>query len=201
MILFLRLPNISLFNGCSEALIIISSKYQSEQMKRIISLIFLVFVSVHLFAQSVEDRYFSRMTQDGTLYFIVPKKLGKCSGIKKFEYDMTYLSWSDSVTVNFTFRSKSVACPSELKIESCENLYLCSNYSLLFTDIVKDGYEIRVTSKFSVDEIERVLKCSESPVFMFKQDGVLRTAEYSKGAWDKDRKKLIDIYNLYKLSK
>lgn len=114
---------------------------------------------------------------------------------------MTYLSWTDSVTVNITFRSKSVACPSELVIESCGCLCRCSSCSMLFTDIVKGGYEIRLTSKFSVGEIERVLECPDSPTFTFKQNGVLCSAEYSKGAWKKDRKKLTDIYNLYKLSK
>jgi len=170
-------------------------------MKRAISYILFVFMAVQLFAQSAEGRYVSRMTQDGTLYFIMPKKLGECSGIKKFEYDMTCLSWSDSVTVNFTFHSKSVARPTNLRIESCGDSFQCSSSSLLFTDIVKNGYEIRVTSKFLVSEIEKVLQCPNSPAFMFEQDGVVRTAEYSKGAWGKDRKKLVDILNLYKLSK
>lgn len=170
-------------------------------MNRIIAYILLSFISLNLFAQSAEGRYVSRMTQDGTLIFISPKKIGVCHEIKNFEYDITCLSWADSVTVNFTFRSKSVDRPKKLKINSCDDSFICSKYSLLYTDIVKGGYEIRVTSKFPIQDIEKIFQCQTPPIFIFEQDGITRSATYSNRAWNKDRKKLIDIYNLYKLSR
>lgn len=141
------------------------------------------------------------MTQDGTIFFIMPKKISDCSGIKKFEYDMTCLTWTDSVTVNFTFRSASVDRPVGLAVESCGHTYTCTAYSLLYTDIVKGGYEIRVTSKFPVAEIEEMLQCESSPVFTFEQNHTRCTAAYSAGAWKSDRKKLKDIFNLFNLQR
>lgn len=152
-------------------------------------------------AQSADKRYTSRMTQDGTLYFIEPKKITKCDGLDKFEYDMTILSWADSVTINFTFKTKSLAYPENLEIRTCGNVIQDISYSLLFSDIVRGGYSIRVTSKISVAQLGEILSCNSSPVFFFKQDGVTKTAAYSEGAWKKDQKKLNDIYNLYKLRK
>lgn len=170
-------------------------------MRRIVTIFAIIFVAFQALAQSASGRYVSRMTRDGTLYFVEPKKLSECEGIKKFEYDMTLLSWADSVTVNFTFKSASVAYPGRLSIVTCGGGIACRDYSLLFTDIVKGGYSIRVTSKFSIADLGKILGCASPPVFTFYQDGVARTASYSAGAWRKDRKKLNDIFNLYQLRK
>lgn len=170
-------------------------------MKQFITILCIVFASMNIMGQSATGRYVSRMSQDGMIYFIMPQKISHCSEIKRFEYDMTCLSWTDSVTVNFTFKSKSVDKPTHLKIESCGVSYICENYSLLFTDIVRGGYEIRVTSKFPLIDIEKIILCDESPIFSFTQDGITRTAAYSKGAWKKDKKKLQDIFNIFRLSR
>lgn len=170
-------------------------------MRQILAIFFVVFASLCVAGQNAAGRYVSRMTQDGMLYFINPQKIKQCTEIKNFEYDMTCLSWSDSVTVNFTFKSNSVDRPANLKIESCGKSYACNNYSLLFTDIVKGGYEIRVTSKFLLSDIEKVLQCQSSPIFSFSQNGITRTAAYSSGAWRKDQKKLTDIFNIFRLSR
>lgn len=170
-------------------------------MNRIFALLAFIFCVLLSSAQSADGRYVSRMTQDGTLYFIEPKKITKLDGLSKFEYDMTLLSWSDSVTVNFTFKSKSVAYPEKLEIRTCGKIIQDIPYSLLFTDIVKGGYSIRVTSKITTAQLGDIVNCDASPVFVFKQDGVIRTASYSAGAWKNDKKKLSDIYNLYKLRK
>ena len=168
-------------------------------MNRIIILLTVIFCALQASAQSADGRYTSRMTLDGMLYFMHPKKITKCDGIERFEYDMTLLSWTDSVTVNFTFKSKSVAYPENLQIQTCGKSIQNIPYSLLFTDIVKGGYSIRVTSKISSAELEGIVSCMSSPVFVFEQDGVKRTASYSDGAWKKDAKKLSDIYHIYKL--
>jgi len=131
----------------------------------------------------------------------MPKKLNKCEGIKNFTYDMTCLTWSDSITVNWTFKSKTIHIPEKFKLISCGKDYHCSNYSPLYNDIVKGGYEIRITSKFHVNEIEEMLNCQTPLMFSFYQGGILKTATFSQGAWNKERQKLIDIFNLYNYTK
>lgn len=170
-------------------------------MKRIILILSVLLSVASAIGQSANGRYVSRMTQDGMLYFIEPKKLSKVENIQRFDYDITLISWSDSATVNFTFKSKNVDYPDSLYIKSCEKNYPISQYSLLFTDIVKGGYEIRVTSKVDVNTIGEILACREPLVFTFFQNGVKCSATYTPGAWKSDQKKLIDIYNLYKLRK
>lgn len=154
--------------------------------------------------QSAEGRYASRMTTDGTIYFVVPKKIKHLSNLKKFEYDMTLLSclsWKDSVTVNFTFESPLMEVPEKLEIKSGNNYFKCNDYHPLFIDIKKNHYEVRITSKFPLEEIRKMIESSVSPVFIFEQCGQPRSASYSPGAWRKDRKKLFDVMQIYLYSR
>ena len=162
-------------------------------------LLTLVSLIVGNFAASA--RYASRMTPDGTIFFIEPHKLGRLSNIRRFEYDMTLLSWTDSVTINFTFEAGRMTMPESMMIKSGEKEYRCTDYSILYVDIKGNHYEVRVTSKFSVTDIQQVLESSFPPVFEFFQDGIYEQATYKDGAWKKDQKKLLNIFRLYLYSK
>lgn len=141
------------------------------------------------------------MTQDGVLFFIMPQKIKDLTGLKKFEYDITLLSWTDSATVNFTFEATSPNMPSDLRIECESGEIPCDSYSALFVDIKRNHYEIRITSKFSNPQLERILQSPTPPVFTFTQDGTLKTASYKPKSWAADRKKLNDIFRLFTLSR
>lgn len=170
-------------------------------MRKIINICVILLISLSGYAQSAEGRYSSRMTQDGTLFFIMPQKLGRCEGLRNFEYDMTLLNWSDSMTINFTFESPMMVKPEDLKIISDSCVFECNSYKLLFTDVKKERYEIRVTSKYPVSVFESILKTLTPPVFSFSQDGVVRTASYKESSWRKERKKFNDIFQIYLYSK
>lgn len=170
-------------------------------MKKLLLIIIAFLFTSTLFGQSADGRYVSRMTQDGTLFFIMPQKIKNLTGIKKFEYDITLLTQSDSLTVNFTFESSLMNVPTDLKIQSGENTFPCTDYKPLFIDIKKNHYEIRITSKFSNDMLKTVVNNPTPPIFLFKQGTEIKEASYKEGAWRKDRKKLNDIYNLYLYSK
>lgn len=148
-----------------------------------------------------EARYASRMTQDGTIFFIEPQKLTDLGNIKRFEYDMTLLSWTDSVTVNFTFESERLAMPQNLIIKSGDSSFVCTDFSDLFFDLKRNRYEIRITSKFSVEEIREIINSENPPIFSFIQDGVNEYASYKSGAWRKDRKRLMKIFQLFLFSR
>lgn len=169
-------------------------------MKKIIALLFVLAASLPADGQSIQKRYASRMTPDGTIFFINPQKLGALTNIKRFEYDMTLLNWSDSVTVNFTFGSTSMCAPEDFRIANGEKTYVCREFSVLYTDIKKNYYEIRITSKFPVSELVEIIASPAAPVFTFTQEGVVKTAAYKKSDWQPERKKLSDILQLYHYS-
>lgn len=170
-------------------------------MKRLTLLSLLMAFMSMAYAQSADGRYTSRMTQDGTLIFINPKKINKLHNIRHFDYDMTLLSWTDSTTINFTFETDIMQLPEDFTIVSGEDVFTCKNYSPLFIDIKKKHYEIRITSKFPNNEISKIFESEKPPIFSFTQKGIAESATYSENAWRKDRKKLLDIYKLYLYSK
>lgn len=170
-------------------------------MKRYLLVLFMLLNVSMAFAQSAEGRYSSRLTQDGAIYFIMPHSIKDLSHIKKFEYDITLLNWTDSATVNFTFESDLMSLPENFSLKSGDKTYPCSSYSPLFIDIRKKHYEIRITSKFLVSDIETIFSAPWPPVFSFTQGQTDVRATYKQKAWDKDRKKLSDIIHLFKYSK
>lgn len=170
-------------------------------MKLKFALLILLIFNLPLFGQSAENRYHSRMTQDGVLFFIMPQKLHDLQGMKKFEYDMTLLNWTDSATINFTFESNSISIPTGLTIKNNTESIVCRSYSPLFIDLKKNHYEIRITAKFSINEVDSFIESTTPPRFCFMQDNQLMSASYRAGAWKKDRIKLQKIFQLYKYSK
>ncbi|MDE6512936.1 MAG: hypothetical protein K2L05_01980 [Muribaculaceae bacterium] len=170
-------------------------------MRHLFSCLLLLFVIVVAKAQSAQGRYHSRLTPDGTLFFIQPHKLNNLSGIKSFSYDVTLLNWQDSATVNFTFESDFMEAPSNLQIVVQDKQFICKTFSPLYIDIKKNHYVIRITSKFSVDEIGQFCSSDVPPVFSFDQGDIRMSASYKPKAWISDRKKLNDIFKLYSMSR
>ena len=146
--------------------------------------------------QSIYNRYSSRMTADGMCYFFRNKKLTETEAINRLDYDMTYLDWKDSVTVNFTIWADAPQLPKSLKIISEVDTLVCDNLKRLFVDITKKGYEIRMSSLFSKEEIRKMIHSTSAPIFTFDMDRRNATATYSKSSWEKDSKKLQIILQL-----
>lgn len=170
-------------------------------MRRYILLLLAIMCAACGFAQSPNDRYASRKTQDGTIYFINPHKLKKINGIKSFEYDVTLLTWTDSVTINFTYETDIMAIPDKFNIVSGDNTYKCGNYKPLFIDLKKNHYEIRISAMFPVSEYEKIIETPSPPRFDIYLPGKEATATYSEKSWKKEHKILNSIYSLYKYSK
>ncbi len=170
-------------------------------MKKIIAFLIIGLMAVPSHGQSLQKRYASRITPDGTLFFINPQKLDALANIRKFEYDITLPSWTDWVTINFTIESSLMNAPEDLRIVSGDKFYRCKDFSVLYTDIKKQHYVIRVTSKFSMQELQEIIESPSSPAFAFTQKGIQEEAKYTDSAWKKERKKLLDIFQLYVYSK
>ena len=151
--------------------------------------------------KSVGDRYASRMTRDGTIFFILPERLKATDGVDRFEYDMTCLTWNDTVTVNFSVRSKNMEVPEHVALQSGDKRFDAVGIAKLYTDIVKNGYEIRMSCRFLWDDIQRAFTAVQPPVFLFDQSGVERSATYTPRQWKGERRILSEILELYNYSR
>lgn len=166
-------------------------------MKRLLLSFIFVLATLPGWSQSSFNRYSSRITKDGICYFFKEQKLNSVSGMKKFTYDMTYPDWTDSIIVNFSMYCNIPDVPQKLSIRSGDKVYVCYDFRSLYVDLLKDGYEIRITSRFAKDDIVSLLQQSEYPmVFEMETKGINIYAKYKGSAWRKDRKKLNDIFLL-----
>lgn len=147
-------------------------------------------------AQSLNSRYRSHIGSNGTTYFFCPKKISPQKGIDRFVYDMTYLSSTDSVTLNFTFIAKKPDSVRSVILKNGENQIKANYLSTLYRDVLKNGYEIRTTSKFSFDEIQKVFNDELPLVFLITlNNGDIITAKYGKSQWKKETKIIPLILN------
>lgn len=166
-------------------------------MKIIITFLFGLLLIIPVQGQ----RYNSRITPDGTIFFVNPQELASLKNLRQFEYDMTLLSWKDSVTVNYTIESSSMKVPEGLKIIIDGNIYDCDTYSVLFIDMKRQYYRIRITSKIPMLELARIVESSDPPIFVFVQEGIQKEATYTSRKWKKGRKQLWGILQLFDYSK
>lgn len=146
--------------------------------------------------QSTGKRYRSHVGNGGTSYFFVPKKLSNKTGIDKFEFDMTHLSSTDSVTLNFTVILKQPVTVKSMSLKNDKCDVEAPYLSMLYRDVLDDGYEIRTTSRFLLTDIQKFFN-EESPLYfdIKLSDGNEVSATYSKSQWKKERDIVTRILN------
>lgn len=153
-------------------------------------------LSTAIFSQSAHKRYTGRMTQDGMCYFFSAAELKDTEGISHFDYDITYLDWQDSITINFTAHTPSADVPSKLAMTNGNNTYMCDNHKHLYIEFRKKGYTARMTSRYALKDFQQLLRHAQPLRFTFEQDGQLKSAAYKPKAWEKERKTLTQIFQL-----
>jgi len=161
------------------------------QLRTKIGFLFILFsflVSLEADAQVGLKRLFSHNYDEGTMYFIGIKKLNKLEGMKKFEYDLTYLDFRDSVTVNFTVISPNPTDVVGLTIENGEQSIAANGVELLYHEVKGKNYVVRTTSKVPYKDF-KVMMTADSPMcFTVKRaDGKGGSAQYKPSQWKKEK--------------
>ena len=75
-------------------------------------------------------------------------------------------------------------------------MFVCDSLKCLFVDVLKNGYEIRMSSFFSEKSVRKMIQTLSVPVFRMKMKNDDVVATYSKSAWKKDSKKLQIIFHM-----
>lgn len=172
--------------GCPSFLLVMVNK---EKMKSYIFIFLLALLgTTNALAQSADKRLNNYTTDKGDVYFIGEKKLeSNNKDIKKFGFDMTYVSHRDSVTVNFTVITKNHGDISKLTIGNGTFTTVASNVNLLYHEIKGKYYVIRTTSQVSYKDIKKLYTSPEPVIFNFTNtEGKTDSAEYTASDWKKE---------------
>lgn len=152
-------------------------------------------------AQSIENRYRSHLTENGTTYFFCPKQVGNTQAAEKFTFDMTYHTAGDSVALNFTIYERSLRNVDRLCLRGGSEEAV-SVAKTLYADLTGNRYEIRTGAVFALTDMYRLFSQPEPLMFdLTFKDGTKGTASYSPRSWRKEQKQIIRIMDLINVMK
>lgn len=163
-------------------------------MVRYILTLLCLSVSLMSTARSIEKRYSSYLSEKGTINFFRPQKLKNNTNMGKFKFDMTYISHKDSVIVNCTLNVMSGELISNLELKNGEKKKSGENVFVIFRNVIKDGFQVRVSSRFLFTDIQECFNNQTPLVFCFQmKDGTTCTASYTPSQWKKERQQVSRI--------
>ena len=146
-------------------------------------------------AQSLDKRYTSHLSNNGIIGFIRPKQLSVTTNLDKFEYDMTYVSGQDSITINCSLYVKNEALVKELNIKSGERELKGEKVAVIYRDITPKGYVLRVTTRFSFNDVKTCFENSTPfEFYAMMTDGSQCTATYRTSKWQKEQQMVTRIF-------
>lgn len=151
--------------------------------------VLMFFVMICANAQSVEKRLHSHITSQGTVYFVSHKSLSKHDkGVKKFEYDLTYVAKSDSATINFTLVSPAISDVKALVLTNGTESVEAGFVELLYHEAKKKDYLIRTSARVPYQQLKSMLQGDAPVVFnITRTNGVQNRVEYSVSQWKKEK--------------
>jgi len=115
---------------------------------------FIVLLLLNFYIASAQDlsKYYTSIIQNNyVLYYIAPQK-GFYHDKNIFIYDITYLSKSDSITLNFSFFNKNLLILDSISLcinDEC----VTSKLQKIFIEHNKNKWQYRYSSKFSFNFI------------------------------------------------
>lgn len=150
-------------------------------------------------AQSVDNRYSTFLCEGGITYFFRPQRLKLTEHIDGFTFDMTYHTSADSVIVNFTLLTGGPVNVNSVFLcnGESEDRFVGRGVSTLYCETRKSKYETRLTSVFSLTDIERAFAGEEPLRFeMVLDKGTRCSAVYGHSQWNKERRQASRILEM-----
>ena len=132
-----------------------------------------------------KERYYARVLLDGKMYFFMPYKLKGESG-NKLQYDMTLISYKDSVTLNMTLHSPMGRVRS-VRLSSGDVNYTTTKYELFYQERDRSKFNTRVHIDCPL-EMYRKLYTNASPltIEIVMEDGKKYAFSYKAKQWQKE---------------
>lgn len=138
------------------------------------------------YAQNLSKRYVASNQNEGVLYFVFPQKGYQDQNASNFIYDLTYLDSKDSMTLNFTFKSKESLVIDSLAITS-ETVNLKEACQKIYVEFAKSKWIYRNTSKVLYADIRRFFMSKEAPIIqVYCKDGSVVNFKIKQGKWGKE---------------
>lgn len=131
------------------------------------------------------ERYDVRVLPQGKMYFFMPYKLKGKAG-NKLQYDMTLLTYRDSVTINMTLTSPLGRVKS-ISLSSKEASFSTTEYELFFQERNGSRFNTRVHIDCP-NQVYKQLFASQQPITfeLTMEDGKRYAFTYKPKKWEEE---------------
>lgn len=163
---------------------------------RKVTLFLLLLCSIVAFG---EERYFTRILPDGKLYFFMPYKLKAKKG-NKLQYDMTLLTYCDSVTINMTLHSPMGRVKS-VRLSAGEVSYFTTQYELFFQERSGSRFNTRVHIDCPGDKFKQLYTGSTPlTIELTMESNAKYTFTYRAKEWQKETAYVFEVLEMIEYS-
>lgn len=156
-------------------------------MKKYLLLILSLYILSSLQASDLADRYIMKVIENGQLYFILPYNIpSKSAKEKALSVDITYLTTSDSTTINMSVWTKNELAIDSIVFVGREN-WRIEDFSIFF--IEKDGklWLHRYSLRFPFCQLVQLYKEPDPFVLCFYAKGDVLQYSCSLRSWSKEQ--------------
>ena len=142
-----------------------------------------------------KERYDVRVLPQGKMYFFMPYKLKGSAG-NKLQYDMTLLSYRDSVTINMTLTSPLGRVKS-ISLSSKDASYSTTDYELFFQERNGSRFNTRVHIDCP-NQVYRQLFAGQHPVTfeLTMEDGKQYAFTYKQKKWKEESAYVYEVLEM-----
>lgn len=166
-------------------------------MRYLLFLIVALLACSSLNAQKLSKYYTSKVQEKGELYFLFPH-YGFCNRAadSELEYDLTYLTSQDSVTLNFSYIDEH-----RRSLKSMTFVYagkkLSNKVHRIFVDSKKKKWHYRYSTRFSYADLDQLFSQKNIPSIILgdSKSGDIKL-QIKKGKWEKQALIAAKIFEL-----
>jgi len=161
--------------------------------------LFFLFFTLYLGAlqaQNASKYYTSQKQDEGTLYFITPRKsfLNK-KAKQKLDYELTHLTSKDSITLNFTFLDRAPRSIDSIRIKSVSK-DISSATEKFYVEAKRKKWLHRYSTEFNLKDFKHVLESSKHPEIEVFYDGKSAVLQMKRRKWRKEQAIILKVLDV-----
>ena len=151
-------------------------------------------------AQKINKDYIFYPQDTGNLYFIFPQKgftSQNTTDLKGLEYDVTYLTGSDSLTISYTYINREICKPEAVSFLSSDGQVLYKvEAQMLFVQPLKKNWKHRGTVKIPFAKAVEFYGQGSKPQLQLHTNKQDFRYQIANGKWEKQRYLISRVFEI-----
>lgn len=158
----------------------------------------LILLIISSLSASAEERYFTRLIEQGTMVFFNPTKVPSLSKGNSLEYDITLLSQSDTVSINMTLTANESRIKS-VSLHAGDATFNTISPVIYYSDMNGKKFDTRIHLECPKNIFAQLFN-QQDPLEIKVElvDGAHLSFVYKEKVWNKETHIISNVLSLYK---